>query len=461
MRLLIKNGTVVTAADQYRADILIDKEVVAAILRPGSTAGADEVVDAAGKLIFPGAIDVHTHFDMPFGGTVTADDFRSGTRAAAAGGTTCIIDYAIQARGGSLQAALDAWHERAAGKCAVDYGFHTAVTDLNEAVLAEMPSLIEKGYPSFKLFMAYKGALQVDDATLFRVLRLAGTSGGLVMVHAENGDVIDVLTREMIARGAVEPLYHALSRPPLAEAEAVNRFIALARLAGVPGYVVHLSDAGALSLVAEARAAGAPIFAETCPQYLFLSMDRYEEPDFQGAKYVMSPPLREKGNEVHLWRGLAAGTLQTVASDHCSFNWRGQKELGRGDFTKIPNGAPGVETRVKLLYAGGVGEGRISLQKFVDLVSTAPARLFGLFPRKGTVSVGSDADLVVFDPEAEFTITRAGQAQNVDYNPFEGFTGRGVPEKVFCRGKLVAEQGRFTGEDGHGRFQPRTPFRLL
>lgn len=459
MRILIKNGTVVTAVDRYRADILIDGEKIAAI-EERSKAGAEQVFDAAGKLVFPGAIDVHTHFEMPFGGTVTADDFRTGTRAAAVGGTTCIVDYAIQPAGSTLRAALETWHEKAAGRCAVDYGFHTAVTDLNETVLAEMPALIKEGYPSFKVFMAYKGVLQVDDATLFRVLRLAGGAGGLVMVHAENGDVIDVLTGELLAQGKVDPVYHALSRPPLVEEEAVNRFISLVRISGAAGYVVHLSTAGALAGVAEARAAGFPVFAETCPQYLFLSMDRYEEPDFAGAKYVMSPPLREKGNETYLWHGLASGALQAVASDHCSFNWHGQKEMGRGNFTKIPNGAPGVETRVKLIYAGGVDQGKISVHKFVDLVSTGPAKLFGLFPRKGTIVVGSDADLVIFDPEAFFTITQAGQTQNVDYNPFEGFTGRGVAEKVFCRGKLVAADGRFVGEDGHGRFQPRTPFQL-
>lgn len=459
MRILIKNGTVVTAADTFRGDVLIDGETVAAV-EASSAAAADEVVDAAGKLVFPGAVDVHTHFDMPFGGTVTADDFRTGTIAAAAGGTTCIVDYAIQSRGATLREALESWQAKAAGRCAVDYGFHVAVTDLTDAVLAEIPGLIREGYPSFKVFMAYKGALQVDDATLFKVLKLAGAAGGLVLVHAENGDIIDVLTKEALQRGETDPLYHALTRPPQAEAEAVNRFIAMARLSGAPAYVVHLSHADALARVAEARAAGLPIFAETCPQYLFLSMDRYTEPDFGGAKYVMSPPLREAGNEAVLWNGLASGSLQTVASDHCSFNWRGQKELGRGDFTKIPNGAPGVETRVQLMYEGGVNRGKISLNRFVELISTAPAKLFGLYPRKGTIAAGSDADLVIFDPEAPFTLTRAAQHQNVDYNPYEGFAGKGVPEKVYCRGKLIFDRGRFVGEAGYGRFQPRARFRL-
>jgi len=460
MRILIKNGTLVTASESYRADILIEDETIIAI-EAKSSASANMVIDADGKLVFPGAIDVHTHLDMPFGGTVTADDFTTGTTAAAAGGTTCIIDYALQTPGKSLEEALQVWHERAEGKCAVDYGFHVAVTDLNDAVLAEIPELIEKGYPSFKVFMAYKGVFQVDDATLLRVLKSSGEAGGLVLVHAENGDVIDVLTKEMLAKGQTSPLYHALSRPPQAEEEAVNRFITMAALAGAPAYIVHLSDGGALGRVAEARLQGQPLYAETCPQYLFLDLDLYNEPDFGGAKYVMSPPLREAGNNEYLWSGLDSGNLQVVASDHCSFNLKAQKELGRNDFTKIPNGAPGVETRVQLLFAGGVLENRISINKMIDLVSTAPAKLFGLYPRKGTLAVGSDADLVVFDPHKPFTISASKQYQNVDYNPYEGFRGEGVPLKVFSRGNLVFDNGRYVGKAGHGRFQPRKQFTAI
>lgn len=457
MRTLIKNGTVVTASDSYRAAVLIeDEKIIALESNPG--AGADEIIDASDKYIFPGAIDVHTHLDMPFCGTVTADDFTTGTIAAAAGGTTCIIDYALQTPGETLQEALDVWHQRAEGKCAVDYSFHVAVTDLNDAVMAEIPALIKKGYPSFKVFMAYKGVFQIDDATLLKVLKQSGEAGGLVLVHAENGDVIDVLVKEMVAAGRTEPLYHALCHPPQAEEEAVNRFITMAELSGAPAYIVHLSDAGALGRVADARLQGLPIYAETCPQYLFLNIDRYSEPDFGGAKYVMSPPLREAGNEEYLWSGLASGNLQVVATDHCSFNFKGQKELGRHDFTKIPSGAPGLETRVQLLYAGGVNEGRISIHKFIDLVSTAPAKLFGLYPQKGSVAVGSDADLVIFNPEAAFTISQATQHQNVDHNPYEGFTGKGVPEKVFSRGRLIFDSGKYVGPVGHGRFQPRKPF---
>jgi dihydropyrimidinase len=460
MRTLIKNGTIITASDTFKASVVIEDEKITA-LQSDSAAGADRIIDASGKLVFPGAIDVHTHLDMPFGGTVTADDFTSGTVAAAAGGTTCIIDYALQTPGKTLQEALDAWHGRAADKCAVDYGFHVAVTDLNDAVLAEIPVLVEKGYPSFKVFMAYKGVFQVDDATLLKVLKQAGQSGGLVLVHAENGDVIDVLIKEMLAAGKTEPLYHALSRPPQAEEEAVYRFITMAELSGAPAYIVHLSDTAALGRVAEARLQGLPVYAETCPQYLFLDMDLYNEPDFGGAKYVMSPPLRAKGNDAYLWSGLDSGNLQVVASDHCSFNFKEQKELGRDDFTKIPNGAPGVETRVQLLFSGGVLENRISVNKFVDLVSTTPSKLFGLYPQKGTIAVGSDADLVIFDPEAPFTISRESQFQNVDYSPYEGFQGRGVPEKVFSRGELIFDGGKYVGRPGHGRFQPRKPFTAI
>lgn len=457
MRTLIKNGTIVTASDTYRADILVEDEKIISI-EFESVAAHDQVYDAFGKLVFPGAIDVHTHLDMPFGGTVTADDFTTGTTAAAAGGTTCIIDYALQTPGKPLEDALQTWHAKAEGKCAIDYAFHVAVTDLNDAVLEEIPRLVEKGYPSFKVFMAYKGVFQVDDATLLRVLQQAGVSGGLVLVHAENGDVIDVLTKEMLSEGKTEPIYHALSRPPQAEEEAVNRFITMAELSGAPAYIVHLSDAGALGRVAEARLRGQKIYAETCPQYLLLSIDRYYEPEFGGAKYVMSPPLRDEGNEECLWDGLSSGNLQVVASDHCSFNMKEQKELGLKDFTKIPNGAPGVETRVQLLYAGGVNSGRITHNQFVDLVSTSPARLFGLYPQKGTIAVGSDADLVIFNPDAPFTISQGTQFQNVDYNPYEGFQGHGVPELVFSRGQLIIENGKHVGKVGHGKFQKRTPF---
>ncbi|MFO8192234.1 MAG: dihydropyrimidinase [Bacillota bacterium] len=460
MRTVIKDGTLVTASGSSRADVIIEEEKITAIgsFLPGF---GDRTIEASGKLVLPGAIDVHTHLDMPFGGTVTADDFTTGTIAAAAGGTTCIVDYAIQTPGGTLQEALVAWHKKAEGKCAVDYGFHVAVTDLNEKALNEIPDLVKKGYPTFKVFMAYKGVFQIDDAALLKVLKKAGAAGGLVLVHAENGDVIEVLTGELLAAGKTAPRYHALSRPPLAEEEAVNRYIAMAELSGSPAYIVHLSTAGALRLVSSARLRGLPVYAETCPQYLFLSIDRYNEPGFDGAKYVMSPPLREKGNEDHLWAGLRSGNLQVVASDHCSFNLKEQKELGMNNFTKIPNGAPGLENRVQLMFAGGVVKEHIDIHKFVDLVSTAPARIFGLYPQKGTIAVGSDADLVIFNPEAEFTLSSTEQFQNVDYNPYEGFRGKGKPELVFSRGTLIFEHGEYTGAVGHGRFIPRQPFSVI
>jgi len=458
LKILIRNGTVVTATDTCRADILVDGEKVAALGRD-LTSPVDQVYDAAGRYILPGAIDVHTHFDMPFGGTVTADDFQSGTIAAAFGGTTTIVDYAIQSKGQSLAEAVAAWQKKAEGKAVIDYGFHVAITDLTESVFSEIPGIVAAGITSLKLFMAYKRTLQVDDGTLYRTLVKARECGALVCVHAENGDVIDVLVRQMLAAGRTAPLYHALSRPPVLEGEAAGRVITLAEMAGAPVYIVHLSAREALEQVRAARDRGVSVFAETCPQYLFLSLDNYKEPDFQGAKYVMSPPLREKETAAELWRGISSGDLQVIGSDHCSFNMA-QKRLGQDDFSKIPNGAPGVETRLMLVYHGGVGGNRINLNRFVDLVATAPARLFGLFPRKGTIAPGSDADLVIFDPEAEFTISAATHHQNVDYNPYEGLRGKGVPVQVFSRGELIVDHGRFLGRAGRGRYLQRQPFGL-
>ena len=458
MKILIRNGTIVTATDTCRADILVDGEKVAAVGRDLNSP-VDRVYDAAGRYILPGAIDVHTHFDMPFGGTVTADDFQSGTVAAAFGGTTTIVDYAIQSKGQSLAEAVAAWQKKAEGKAVIDYGFHVAITDLTESVFKEIPGIVAAGITSLKLFMAYKGTLQVDDGTLYRTLVKARECGALVCVHAENGDVIDVLVRQMLAAGQVAPLYHALSRPPALEGEATGRVITLAEMAGAPVYIVHLSAPEALEKVRAARDRGGSVFAETCPQYLYLSLDNYKEPDFQGAKYVMSPPLREKETVAELWRGISSGDLQVIGSDHCSFNMA-QKRLGQDDFSKIPNGAPGVENRLMLMYYGGVVGKRIGLNRFVDLVATAPARLFGLFPGKGTIAAGSDADLVVFDPEAEFTISAATHHQNVDYNPYEGLRGKGVPVQVFSRGELIVDHGQFLGRAGRGRYLQRQPFSL-
>ena len=457
MRTLIRGGTIVTATDIFTADVLISGDKVQAIGLSLPT-DVDRVIDASGKYVLPGGVDVHTHLDMPFGGTVSADDFETGTRAAAFGGTTTIVDFAIQSKGGTLRGALDTWLDKARGKACIDYGLHVAITDLPDSVMDEIPELVEDGVSSFKLFMAYKGALQVDDATFYRALVKAKECGAIISFHGENGDVIDVLVKQMIAAGQVEPLYHALSRPPEAEAEATARAIALAEMAEAPIYVVHLSAALALEKVVAARDRGLPVFAETCPQYLVSSIDAYSAPDFEGAKYVCSPPLRDKANWPRLWAGLAAGHLQTVATDHCPFNFKGQKELGRGNFAAIPNGVPGIETRLYLLYTAGVLEGKITLNKLVDATATMPAKLFGLYPKKGTLAVGSDADIVVFDPSVEHTLTASALHQRVDYTPYEGFKAKGKPVVVLSRGETIVQDGVFLGRAGAGQFLRRKRF---
>ena len=462
MKTLIRGGTVVTATDLYRGDVLIEGEKIVAIatkmdLTPFGDQTHDRVIDAAGKYVLPGGIDVHTHLDMPFGGTTSADDFESGTIAAAHGGTTSVVDFAIQYRGQTLRHALDAWKSKAEGKAAIDYGFHMIVTDLNDAVEREMDALVGEGVTSFKLFMAYPGVFMLDDASIFRALLRTRENGGTICMHAENGGVIDVLVQRALAEGKTEPKYHALTRPARAEAEATHRAIALAEIAGVPIYIVHLSAPEALEMVTAARDRGLPAYAETCPQYLFLSYDNYEEPDFAGAKYVMSPPLRPKEGQDRLWRGLAGNDLQAISTDHCPFCMKEQKELGRGDFSKIPNGAPGIETRMSLVFDGGVRTGKISLNRFVELTSTSPARIFGLFPRKGTVAPGSDADLVVFDPNRKQTLSAKTLHMKVDYNPYEGREVTGVADTVLSRGKVVVENGKFVGKAGSGSFLKRNP----
>ena len=455
-RLLIKGGRIVTAVDDYPGDVLIEGETIRAIFAAGTAPALDaRVLDATGKLVIPGGIDAHTHLDMPFGGTTSADDFESGTIAAAHGGTTSIVDFAIQYKGQALREARDAWMKKAEGKAAIDYGFHMIITDLPDAVEKEMDVLVKEGVTSFKLFMAYRGVLMLDDGSIFRALLKTGENGGTICMHAENGDVIDVLVRRALAEGHTAPKWHALTRPPRAEAEATYRAICLAEMAGVPLYVVHLSAAEALEKIAEARDRGLPAHAETCPQYLFLSYENYEEPGFEGAKYVMSPPLRAKGNEEALWRGLATNDLQTVSTDHCPFCMKGQKELGQGDFSKIPNGAPGIETRMSLLYDGGVVRNRISVNRFVELTSTSPAKIFGLFPKKGTIAPGSDADLVVFDPNRKLTLSAKTLHQRVDYTPYEGRVVQGATDTVISRGEVIVENGTFVGRAGRGSFLKR------
>jgi dihydropyrimidinase len=462
LKTLIRGGTVVTATDLYRGDVLIEDERIVAIATnvgqtPFGGQTLDRVIDASGKYVIPGGIDVHTHLDMPFGGTTSADDFESGTTAAAHGGTTSVVDFAIQYRGQTLRHALDTWMKKADGKAAIDYGFHMIVTDLNDGVEDEMDSLVREGVTSFKLFMAYPGVFMLDDATIFKALLRTGQNGGTICMHAENGGVIDVLVKKALAEGKTAPKYHALTRPARAEGEATHRAIALAEMAGVPIYIVHLSAAEALEMVTEARDRGLPAYAETCPQYLFLSYDNYEEPGFEGAKYVMSPPLRPKETQNKLWRGLAFNDLQAVSTDHCPFCMKEQKELGRADFSKIPNGAPGIETRMSLVFDGGVKTGKISLNRFVELTSASPAKIFGLFPRKGTVAPGSDADLVVFDPSKKQTLSAKTHHMKVDYNPYEGREVAGVSETVLSRGKVIVENGKFVGRAGAGSFLKRNP----
>ena len=454
MSILITGGRIVTATDDYTGDIFIDGERVTTI---GSSLSlpADQVIDAKGKLVIPGGIDVHTHLDMPFGGTTSADDFESGTIAAAFGGTTTIVDFAIQYKGQTLHHAWDTWMNKAEGKAAIDYGFHMIITELSDQVETEMDAMVEQGVTSFKLFMAYPGVFMLDDASIFRAMRRTGKNGGTICMHAENGGVIDVLVKEALKHGQTAPKYHALTRPARAEGEATHRAIALAEIADVPVYIVHLSAAEALEMVTEARDRGLPAFAETCPQYLFLSYDNYEEPGFEGAKYVMSPPLRQQATQDRLWRGLAFNDLQAISTDHCPFCMK-EKHLGDGDFSKIPNGAPGVETRMSLVYDGGVRSGRISLNRFVELTSTSPAKIFGMFPKKGTIAPGSDADVVIFDPNATNTLSARTHHMKVDYNPYEGRSVTGVTETVLSRGKVIIEGGKFTGKAGAGSFLKRS-----
>jgi dihydropyrimidinase len=457
MSLLIKNGRVITAVDDYMADVFIENQTVS-VIGERLTMEADTVIDATGKYLFPGGVDPHTHLDMPFGGTVSADDFETGTRAAAHGGTTTLIDFAIQTKGQSTLAGLETWHEKAEGKTAIDYGFHMIVTDMEDDRLWELKHLADEGVTSYKLFMAYPGVLYVDDGTIFRAMRKAGEDGTVVCMHAENGIVIDEIVKRALEEGHTSPKYHALTRPTRMEAEGTHRAIAIAEVAGVPVYIVHLSCADALEQVTLARNRGVAVFAETCPQYLFLDNSYYEQEGFEGAKYVMTPALRESWNQEELWRGLRFGDLQSISTDHCPFCFKEQKELGVNDFSKIPNGAPGVENRMALVYNGGVHKGRISLNKFVELTSTAAAKTFGLFPRKGTIAVGSDADIVVFDPGRSETISVNNPCthhMNVDYNAYEGMSVTGFPETVISRGKVIVSGDEYLGRKGDGQFIKR------
>ncbi|HEX7706475.1 MAG TPA: dihydropyrimidinase [Thermoanaerobaculia bacterium] len=454
MKTVIRNGRIVTAVDDYNADILIENGTISMIAK-SIEVEADRVIDAKGRLVIPGGIDPHTHMDLPFGGTSSSDDFKTGTIAAAHGGTTTIIDFAVQTKGQALREAVDVWHAKADGRASVDYGFHLICTDLPDERLPEIHSLIDEGISSFKLFMAYPGVFLVDDATIYKAMIAAGERGGLICMHAENGVVIDAIVKRAVAEGRTAPKYHALTRPTKAEAEGVHRAIALADMAETPVYIVHLSSSDALDEVTRARDAGIAAFAETCPQYLFLDYSVYEQPGFEGAKWVMTPPIREKWNQEKLWRGLKFNDLQVVSTDHCPFCFKEQKELGRDDFSKIPNGGPGVEHRMSLVYNGGVVAGRISVNRFVEITSTAAAKIFGLFPKKGTIAVGSDADIVIFDPDEEMTISARTHHMNVDYSCYEGMKVRGVTKTVLSRGEVVIDEGEYTGRPGHGSFLKR------
>lgn len=457
----ISNGTVVTATDTFEADILVENEKIQAVNERGRSGQlrAEKNIDAKGCYVFPGGIDAHTHLDLPFMGTSSSDDFETGTLAALRGGTTSIIDFAFQSHGGTLKDGLRAWHERASGRAAGDYAFHMAVTDFNESTRQEIRDLVEKeGVTSFKTFMAYKGALMIDDRQMIGLMNEVKKWGGLVTVHAENGDLVDSLIQTNRAAGNLSPKYHPLSRPEIVEAEATGRVIDIAYSGGHPVYVVHMTCEGALNRVREATKRNQRVLVETCVQYLLLDDSVYERPGFEGSKWVMSPPLRKKKDQEALWNGIAQQLVHTVATDHCPF-CMDQKAMGKDDFSKIPNGAPGIEHRMELMYSEGVAKGRISLNRFVGLNCTAPAKIFGLFPRKGTIAVGSDADLVIFDPKAKHTISAETHHMKCDYSAYEGWQVTGKVKTVLLRGTVAIDGGRTLVGKGFGKYLPRKPFR--
>jgi dihydropyrimidinase len=458
MRTLITGGTVVNADGSYRGDVLVDGQTIAAV---GTLDGigidgitVDRTIEATGKLVIPGAIDVHTHMELPFGGTFAKDTFETGTRAAAFGGTTTIIDFAVQGRGATLREGLDAWHAKAEGNCAIDYGFHMIMSDVNDATLVEMDQLVAEGVTDFKLFTAYPGVFLSDDGAIFRAMQRTAINGATILMHAENGLAIDVVAADAVAAGRTDPYHHGVVRYPIFEGEATNRVIRLAEAADVPVYIVHLSARDALRMVVEARDRGARAFAETCPQYLLLSLDDMGN-GFEGAKFVCSPPLRPADHQEDLWNGLVKDDLQVVSTDHCPFDFHGQKELGRGDFRKVPNGLPGVEDRLDLMHDGGVVGGRLSRERWVEVCSAAPARMFGLAGRKGVIAPGADADIVVYDPERRHVISATTHHMAVDYSCYEGREVQGGSDVVLSRGKVIIEDGAYTGTRGDGRFLRR------
>ena len=464
MKTLIANGTVITHAGRMAADVLIDGETDVGIAANGSHGWtADRVIDAGGRYVLPGGVDVHTHMELPFGGTFASDDFESGTRAAAWGGTTTIVDFAMQAIGEPMMDGYETWREKADGNCAIDYGFHMIVSDVNEQTLKEMDILMGEGVTSFKLIMAYPGVLYSNDGQIFMAMQKAAENGITIMIHAENCIEIDVLRDQAIKRGETDPIYHAVTRPPITESEATHRAIAYAELAGCPLYVVHMSAGEAVAEVALARNRGLNVFGETCPQYLYLDWDNLREPGFDGAKYVCSTPVRDReaGHQEALWQALATNDLQVISTDHCPFCMNDhptlgtQKRLGEGDFTKIPNGLPGVEERMRLIYDGAVTDGRMSLERFVEVCSATPAKMFGMYPKKGTIAVGSDADIVIWNPEVETVMSVDVNHMDVDYTAYEGKTVKGKIELVMSRGRVLIENDTYHGSPGDGDFIAR------
>ncbi len=455
MRTLFANGTIVTADGSYRADVLVEGETIVQIgAGLAASVTADEVIDAGGKYVIPGGIDAHTHMKLPFGGTYAKDDFETGTRAAAFGGTTTIVDFAVQSKGETLHQGLDKWFALAEGMAVADYGFHMIMSDVTDASLPEMDQLVDEGVPDFKLFTAYPGVFYSPDDHIFRALKQTAKNGGLILMHAENGPVIDVLAADQVAKGVTDPIGHGLARDSRMEGEATNRVIRMAEVAGAPVYFVHMSAKEALKALVEARGRGAMAWAETCPQYLYLTLDDLGH-GFEGAKFVCSPPLRTPDHAVELWNALKRDDIALVGTDHCPFDFHGQKEMGRGDFRKIPNGLPGVEERVDLMHQA-VADGKLSKERWVEVVSTAPAKMFGMYPRKGAIAVGSDADIVVYDPARTHVLSAKTHHMDVDYSCYEGMTVRGGSDIVMSRGSVIVRNGEFTGRKGAGKFIKRS-----
>ncbi len=452
MRTLIKKGRIITATDDYVADILIEGEIIKAIGRDMAIQ-VDELIDATGMLVFPGGVDPHVHLEMPFMGTFSSDSYETGTRAALFGGTTTVIDFILQKQGNSLRAAFNEWSGRANGNAVGDYSFHMAVTDFNDNTKGEIKEMIEEGITSFKTFMAYKGALMIDDRQMIGLMEEVKQQGGMVTVHATNGDMIDYLVQKHRLEGKLSPLYHYLSQPEVTEAEASERFADMSHYTGCPGYIVHLTCEGALNAVRNATRRNQKIFVETCIQYLVLDASLYEK-DFDGAKWVMSPPLREKKDQATLWAGINQGLVQVVGTDHCPFKWE-QKLIGKDDFSKIPNGHPAIEHRMELLFSEGVANGKISLNKYVEVTSTNPAKIFGMFPKKGTIAVGADADIVIFDPNVKHTISVNTHHMNTNYSAYEGWEVKGKVKTVLLRGATAIDNNQCLIDRAYGQFVKR------